>query len=685
MGFRQDTPFDNSSKTRPLVSVVLPVYNGGAYLWESIQSILSQTYDNFELIIIDDGSTDGSASNIEKFQDARIRFQRQANKGLPATLNVAIAMSHGEYVARQDADDVSHPTRLEKQVAFLGSNPDCGMVGTWSEILEEERNTARAHRHLTGGPALAFGLLFNSYFVHSSVMLRRSVLSAVGLYCVERSRQPEDYELWSRILRNSSFKFANIPEQLVYYREVAQSICRSGVIDFSERVSALCAENLAWACDLVEPDRTCLDIAALLHNTPGRVSSRPDLDTMLKHLRQALCRVAGAAAASDRELMLEFDRVLKAVRNQYLIHRYGTTVGRALAVLSDLTGKGSTAEIASLSRYGAAFPAGQVGNAGKGDPGAVGSDLGVDVVIPVYNGERFIRQALLSVVSQTHPPKKIIVVDDGSTDRTREVVSSLESEIPILYLAKEKGGPSSARNVGIASCDSDFIAFLDADDEWHPEKLEEQVDLFRSNDQGSLGVVYSKYAIIDENGARCDGHFVLELDETLRGRVFEKLLAGNAICGSCSGVLVKRQCLERVGLFDETFSNCEDWDLWLRIAELYEFDFVPRELVLVRRHPGNNQNDTLRMFNSRMLFLNKWISRLPHHAECFALWRRLCITYVVAQKPRARFYAAITSNLSAENRRKFFGPSFGCVPLYLVCTLPKILLGMLKHRICAAR
>src|SRR5215467_6992847 len=129
------------------ISVLLPVFNGGPYLQEAIESVLAQSYRNFELIIIDDGSTDDSWHTIHKVQDPRVRAFRQANRGLPSALNWAIQLAEGAYIARQDADDVSLPERLETQIEFLETHRGCGIVGTWAEIRSERKDVPKFHRH----------------------------------------------------------------------------------------------------------------------------------------------------------------------------------------------------------------------------------------------------------------------------------------------------------------------------------------------------------------------------------------------------------------------------------------------------------------------------------------------------------------------------------------------------------
>ncbi|MHB8171618.1 MAG: glycosyltransferase family 2 protein, partial [Thermincolia bacterium] len=262
-----------TSSRHPLVSVILPVFNGAAYLEEAMESILSQTYEKFEFIIINDGSTDNTASIIKKFNDSRIRAYHQKNQGLANTLNRAVKLAAGEYLARQDSDDISLPQRFEKQVEFLESHLEYGMVGTWAEIWQENRKTNRTHKHPTDSAVLRFDLLFDNPFVHSSVMIRRNVFEKVGFYSAEKVRQPEDYELWSRVARE--FEVANIPEILHIYREVQGSICRISENPFLARVVNLSIENLTWFTGKAHPDQKTIDLAALIHGAYHRVSPKP--------------------------------------------------------------------------------------------------------------------------------------------------------------------------------------------------------------------------------------------------------------------------------------------------------------------------------------------------------------------------------------------------------------------------
>lgn len=329
---------ENPVSQLPLVSVIFPVYNGATYLREAIESILNQTYNNIELIIINDGSKDDSAAIIVTYLDPRIRFYRQANQGLAATLNRSIGFAQGEYIARQDQDDISLPQRFEKQVAFLQTHPDHGMVGTWAEIIEGTKKTGRAHRHPSESAVLKFNLLFNNPFVHSSMMVRKKVFEKVGLYSTDKTRQPpEDYELWSRVARE--FEVANIPEPLVVYREMPGSMSRVGENPFLERVINLSIENLTWALGRTEPDTHIADLAALAHYARHRLSPAPDYTEIVRLVREAARDMAGISSAGDALTSVKVSNFLRTIRRRYLKLRHGRVVGGLMALVTKKEGE----------------------------------------------------------------------------------------------------------------------------------------------------------------------------------------------------------------------------------------------------------------------------------------------------------------------------------------------------------
>jgi glycosyltransferase involved in cell wall biosynthesis len=199
----------------PFVSVIMPVFNGEKYLNEAIESILNQTYTNFEFIIINDGSTDTSEEIILSYKDSRIVYiKNPENYKLIQTLNIGFSLAKGRYIARMDADDISHPDRLQKQVQFLDINEDYGLVGSGVNLLHGANKSQLLYH--TDYASLKFALAFYCPFIHPSVMLRKEVIKSMDPVFDERFLHAEDYELWTRLAFRT--KMANLPEYLLDYR-----------------------------------------------------------------------------------------------------------------------------------------------------------------------------------------------------------------------------------------------------------------------------------------------------------------------------------------------------------------------------------------------------------------------------------------------------------------------------------
>ena len=201
---------------QPLVSVIMPVFNGEAYLRPAVESVLGQTIDDFEFLIVDDGCTDRSVAIIESFDDIRIRLlHNETNQGLVASLNRAFGEAKGRYLARMDADDFSLPERLEKQVAFLRDNSQIGACGTLVRTIGDGR-VATSEYPLTSAE-IRCRLLFDSALAHPTVMFRRELLEDLNMVYDPDFSHAEDFELWSRLSRVT--ELANIGEVLLLYRQ----------------------------------------------------------------------------------------------------------------------------------------------------------------------------------------------------------------------------------------------------------------------------------------------------------------------------------------------------------------------------------------------------------------------------------------------------------------------------------
>jgi len=208
----------------PKVTVLMPVHNGAPYLRQAVDSILGQTYPEFELLVIDDASTDGSWDILSALRDPRIRLVRHAeNLDLVATLNEGLELARGEYVARMDQDDISLPERLERQAAFLDRQGEVGIVAVAARLIDGADRPGAVLPLLEGHNLLRWSFCFGCPIAHAGVMMRRSLVLAAGAYRAEAFRC-EDYDLWTRALGRT--RLAMIPEVLLNLRRHASSMTR---------------------------------------------------------------------------------------------------------------------------------------------------------------------------------------------------------------------------------------------------------------------------------------------------------------------------------------------------------------------------------------------------------------------------------------------------------------------------
>lgn len=207
----------------------------------------------------------------------------------------------------------------------------------------------------------------------------------------------------------------------------------------------------------------------------------------------------------------------------------------------------------------------------------------VSVVIPAYNAAATLPATLNSVFRQTFTDYEVVVVDDGSTDSTRTVLAGYGDRLRVLHKMNE-GKPAAARNLGVRESRGEYVAFLDADDCWRPNKLELQVPLLEQNP--AVGLVYSAASVVDGEGREVR---VSRCAPEGRGRINRLLCVRNVMVGS--SVIARRRAIAEAGGFDESLTSIENWDLWIRIARRWEVDFVDRPLTVYRVHAGNRSAD----------------------------------------------------------------------------------------------
>ncbi len=214
----------------PAISVIMPVFNGEAFLAEAIRSIQAQTFRDFEFLACDDGSTDHSVEILEKFarEDQRIRVVQNAHVGLEAILNIGIQTAKGEYLARMDADDIALPSRLELQIRYLQQHPEITVLGGQAAFIDEAGKVAGLwqmpleHLQMDDNHICSR----NVSLIHPTVMMRRSAVLKVGGYRVVAKRCMEDVDLWLRLAEMG--RVANLPDVVLKYRRNSKSISSRG-------------------------------------------------------------------------------------------------------------------------------------------------------------------------------------------------------------------------------------------------------------------------------------------------------------------------------------------------------------------------------------------------------------------------------------------------------------------------
>ena len=240
----------------------------------------------------------------------------------------------------------------------------------------------------------------------------------------------------------------------------------------------------------------------------------------------------------------------------------------------------------------------------------------VSVIVPAYNAESFVERTLDSILTQTYTNIEVLVVDDGSQDRTAEIVESfVEKDSRVILLKQENSGVAAARNLAIRKSKGEYIAPIDADDIWYPQKLEKQVQCILEADQ-SVGLVYAWSVTIAEDDVIIGGDIESSRDfQSVEGTLYPALVYSNFI-GNASVPLIRRSCFEKVGGYNcnlkaHNAQGCEDWDIYLRIAEHYKFRVVQEFLIGYRQVGGSMSRNYKSMEKSYNLIMADYRPRHP--------------------------------------------------------------------------
>jgi glycosyltransferase involved in cell wall biosynthesis len=529
----------------PAVSVVMAVYNGTEFLSEAIESVLGQTFTDFEFIIIDDGSTDGTSDIVDRYAsaDPRLRVYRQEHARLAAALNRGIKLARGKYIARMDADDVAYPHRFERQVQFFDKRQDLAVLGGAFELVGSHGQRGVIVRLPEDDAAIKSKLSSANCLAHPTVMVRKDILTEMGGYRGQFVHA-EDYDLWLRIAERHVL--ANLAEPILRYR-----FHRNQVSFQDARQQAFSALGARFAAE----QRRQRGIDPFEHT--GCITEN------------VLIRSGLGEEEIERAVWCGFvQRIETAARiGERAIHRY---------LPCDPETKPSQRP---ADRETSRVPK-------------------VSIIVPCYNQARFLADALDSVLAQTEQDWECIVVNDGSTDGSRELAARYaELDGRFRYIEQNNQGVGAARNAGLRASHGRYIQFLDADDALFPRKISSQLAVLKGETAPAL--VYCDYYRAE--GARLGGiaahhlsgpRLVMSnplLDMAAR---WETELSIPIHCMLFDARFFKELAIH----FDEHLPTHEDWDCWMQILRLNPVvKHVAKKMAVYRIHKESMCKDAVKM------------------------------------------------------------------------------------------
>lgn len=451
---------------KPLISVIIPVYNGARFIGQAIQNVLSQNYPAIEIIVVDDGSTDNTREAIDQLP-VDVRYFHQPNSGPAAARNRGIRDVSGEYIAFLDADDLWPEKNLELFMNELADNRSLDLVRGYAQLFREDEN---GNRELMGSPKESF----QNYI--GAGLYRKSAFERVGLYDPEL-RFGEDGD-WFNRAAEKKINMKRLDEVTLLVRRHEN--------------------NMTKGKNLVELNALKVFKKKLERKRTGQLDEK-SLDTETK--------------APDNPL--------------------------------------------------------------------------VSVIIPVYNGAAFIQEAIQSVFGQDYRPMEVIVIDDGSTDNTAEMVEMLQQ--PVKYFRQQRSGVAAARNKGLELANGNLIACLDADDLWDEKKLTRQWAVI--SDKPKISAVV--------------GHtYKMPMSQKIEGMgeiVDEKKM----FMLSTGAALFRKSAFDKVGKFDESLQCAEDIDWFLRAREVELQIIIHKEVVQFYRMHGKNISNNHHLMNLGLLRVHK--------------------------------------------------------------------------------
>jgi glycosyltransferase involved in cell wall biosynthesis len=530
---------------RPYVSVVIPAYNRPDDLRRAVSSVLAQTFRDFEIIVVDDLSREPIAAALEDFRDERLSVVRhKVNLGDGGARNTGVANAQGDWIAFLDDDDTWVPEKLERQLRFMQTcAPEADASGT--DFICPDGSVHRISE-IARKNGIDYVVLHWEGLVPSTWLVKREVFEKVG-YFDTNFRRAVDWE-WILRFYQKGLKLVVVPEALMIYagwhcanpRDAAAYVKRVGDKhrDALRRIASPVHLVYFEVFQTREFARVALgagrrgEAATHLLRMSGHLARAMKLDPMMT-MRYAVEAVASKAGSNLRKGASVKRNISKVNKGRGELNEQGkNTINANTRFVSHVDQKSGLADVAGMAKMGPT----------------------VSVVLPTFNRPNDLRQAVVSVLAQTYRDFEFIVVDDCSREPIAGVLADLEDPRLIILRHDANKGEGGARNTGIAKSRGEWIAFLDDDDTWLPEKLERQLQYITFRAPGADAVA-TDFLVT--------GKGVCNISDVLSKRSVDFILL------HWEGLLpstwmVRREVFNKVGGFDTSLRRAADWEWLLR-------------------------------------------------------------------------------------------------------------------------
>ena len=534
-------------KREPLVSIVMPIYNSETYLDEAILSIIHQTYQNWELLVINEfGSNEEGKRIINRYAaiDSRIRLiQNSKRLGIAESLNEGLRQAKGEYIARMDGDDISLPKRIEKQVEFMEENKDILLCGVQVEVFGSEKWDWKLE---TDPARIRTDALFYSPCVHPTILFRRDVINKYNVFYNKDYKASEDYDFFTRILEFG--EIANLKEVLFKYRLYGTN-------------ATYINNNIGF--------KIYSNVMERQFHKLGIDFSRQEVDLLSVHYS-----LKGLEGVEVLEKMVVLDLLLKKIF--YVLYNKDKKFATYLFKTLHRRFKESYDWLDNTCKYFDKNKAESIyiNSVFYHDEFYVQTKFAsskpkVSVLLPVYNSEKYIAETLWSLFDQTFSDFEVLVLNEyGSSKEGLEVVKMFDDDRIRIIQNKEKLGLADSLNLGMREAKGEYLARIDGDDLARSDRFALQVEFLDKNrEYGLVGSLQHHFGINTDYI-----HDVpKEHKDILAGLIYDCLVCHSTI------MMRKKAFIDNRLFYDKT-KQAEDYELWTRACKIFKFYNIPEVL-----------------------------------------------------------------------------------------------------------